>query len=108
MPIMPPNSIVPKSRQGWKLALGVAAIYLVGATLWWGIHRQKGEFELAGLLGFVLVIIAVPLSISCRQCGARWLWIAVKTQRHNQWWYWLLAQTVCPKCGCDPGMHRKA
>jgi hypothetical protein len=107
MPIMPRNSIVPKSRQGWKLAVGIAGLYLGAVTLWWGLRQNKPEFAVVGLLVGILPIIVATFAIRCRRCGARWLWIAVSTHNLRQWWEWLLAQTVCPKCGDDPALPKK-
>jgi hypothetical protein len=107
VPFMRPGSIVPKSRQGWKLVAGIVGNWLGAAALWWGLREDKPRFGFGGLLLALVAMVSVAIAIRCRRCGARWLWMAVSTQPDLQWWKWLVAQEVCPKCGHDPGAPAK-
>jgi hypothetical protein len=100
------NSVISKSRQSWKLMAGFAVTCGGGLALTYGL-RDPGipAVAIGGLLLALLSMVTTWFSIRCHQCGARWLWMALSTQRSLQWWDWLEAQKVCPKCGNDPGVH---
>jgi hypothetical protein len=103
---MPFTSVLTKTRQRWKLWGGFGGQAVGLGALWFGL-RDGGntEFALIGLLFAVLTTIAPWVVIRCRSCGARWLWMAMRTQSPLGWLGWLNAQTVCPRCGDDPGVR---
>jgi hypothetical protein len=107
MPFMPSDSIIAKSRQGWKLAVGITIGYAGGAALLWSLRREIAALAPIGIALALGSFAGMALAIRCCNCGARWLWIAVSTQHHLRWWHWLNAQMVCPKCSHDPGEHSK-
>lgn len=39
------------------------------------------------------------LSVRCPDCGARWMWMAVRRQSVGQWLRWLTTLSACPTCG---------
>ena len=103
---MPLESVVPKSGQAWKVVSWLVGILGAGAVLLWGFQSSTDVGSMVGVLGGALLglvsLAAMCLSVRCNHCGARWVWMAISTQKVFQWWTWLMSQTVCPKCGNAP------
>ena len=100
------GSILEKSNQTWKLVGGLASMAFGFAVMIFGLaHLERPQGFTITLVGMAVDLgagIAAALSIRCPSCGARWLWLAVRTQEHSRWLNWLSAQAVCPRCGDDP------
>ena len=102
------DSLVAKTGQTWKLAVGVFGLLTGFVTMLFGLSRLSHGGVLYALSGLVLGVataVAACISVRCCHCGMRWLWAAVRNQDQLQWLNWLLAQRVCPRCG-DPGSQR--
>ncbi|MEM7436695.1 MAG: hypothetical protein AAF436_16195 [Myxococcota bacterium] len=100
------DSIVTKTKQGWKLKAGFAVLVAGSAAMFWGLStlREPMGFALT-LLGMTTSLLAFAvtcLAVRCPSCGSKWLWVAVRSQHHKRWLHWLLQQRVCPHCGFDP------
>jgi hypothetical protein len=103
--LMPGDSVIQKSRQVWKIVAGWIGVFAGGIALVGGIQGEGNPtIAIGGILLGLGSFVAMCLSIRCHRCGARWLWMAVSQQKHLHWWNWLVAQTVCSKCGDDPAV----
>jgi hypothetical protein len=101
--VMIKHSIFTKSGQIWKIVTGWVGVFSGGLALMGGLQGEGSPvIAIGGILLGLGSFAAMCLSVRCRRCGTRWLWMAVSNQKHVQWWKWLVAQTVCPNCGDDP------
>ncbi len=100
------QSIIRSSGQWWKVVISFCSVVIGGLSLLLGLHTLRGNNSnlviflilfgiLLGLSGIAFAIFA----IRCRNCGARWVWLALSKQKYNQWLFWLLSQSKCPTCG---------
>ena len=96
-----PKSIVTKTRQAWKLYLSSVVLIVSGITMFKGFRGEHPAYGAGGMLVCLLSIIPTWFSIRCPKCRAPWVWMAVSTQKHDQWGNWLFSLKVCPKCGYD-------
>ena len=56
--------------------------------------------DLAGIVVGLLGGLVFPsLSIRCPRCRVRWFWMAISSQKHDEWFSWLFAAEACPECG---------
>jgi hypothetical protein len=100
------ESLIQKSRQFWKLLVGLGFVFAGFFVMAYGLSDLESVMGVnlaligmaTGLMAFALMLI----SIHCPECGMRWLWAAVRNADHLQWFNWLVAQRVCPRCGHDP------
>jgi hypothetical protein len=102
-----PNAVVAKSGQDWKIHVFFAASMIGGVLMLCGLRIHTNAGFLVCMLSGVLLelgsLAAVCLAVRCPRCGARWFWMAVSSQKSDQWLKWLYAQSECPKCGYDAG-----
>ena len=98
------NSIVARTGQAWKFWLGFIWQALGAIAMWGGLQWHPVPWlVLGGLATTILATIFQWSAIRCRRCGARWLWMAVRTQKASMWFRWLRQQAKCPRCGYDGG-----
>ena len=101
MPFMP-DAIVTKTGQGWKLWSSGTVLVVAVLVMFKGFHGDGNPaYGVGGMFVGLLSIIPTWFSIRCPKCKAPWVWMAVSTQKHNQWGNWLFSLKACPKCGYD-------
>jgi hypothetical protein len=101
------HSIVRTTGQIWKVhvsGLGtlVAIALILLAFLVFTFPVNNFRFVTANVLGTTLAIsshIFAVVSIKCPSCESRWVFQAIYRKRGINWYDWLAAQAVCPKCG---------
>ena len=101
-----PANLIRRSGQTWKIAAG--GLCLLVAVIAAGF-AQLGPPPLFGtapewtaLISAVFGLGALmfgSLAVRCPDCRARWVWMAVSEQNHNELIRWLLTLHACPKCG---------
>jgi uncharacterized membrane protein YedE/YeeE len=99
------ESLIKKSGQWWKALLSFWAVILGGMALMYGIqhsddpnHPFAGYLDFFGLLTSIFGFVFGCLSIRCKACGAKWVWLAVSSQNVGSWMFWLEGVSECPKC----------
>lgn len=99
------DSVIKKTGQYWKgLAAGTLVI-LGSATMFAGLFALTGDQSprsfavmLGGMALAVFGFAFACWSMRCPECGARWLWLAVRRQPTASWIEWLMKQARCPVC----------
>ena len=98
------------SGQTWKLLVGFVVMLAGFVTAACGVldPGSAAGLELAWTgVGIGAAALAVTCwSVRCPSCGTRWLWTALQHQSARVWIEWLLAQSVCPRCGKAPSGRR--
>lgn len=105
--------LIDRTHQAWKLHLAtiaVAAAIVIHVIARLFVPGITGR-ELAACSGASAVVAASGLfiffrSVRCPDCGAHWIWRAVK-DRSGRWLEWLHEQQVCPVCGSAGGLPSK-
>jgi hypothetical protein len=100
---MQSTNVIVQTGQLWKVAVSLAAVIVggTGAVIAMTIvgtnpGHPLNLFSLA-LGGFGLAF--AWMSIRCPNCGARWVWLAMRHHALGQWQPWLVGLTACPSCG---------
>jgi len=99
------DSLIHRSGQTWKVALGLSACGIAFVFMMWGEQfstRLGFELEVSGTLACLTALAVTVAAVRCQRCGMPWLWAAVRNQGVSQWAGWLVAQKVCPRCGYNP------
>jgi len=92
------QSLIKRTKQG-KILILAMGLMLVGLGPF--IYGFRGSVALL-LIGMAIVLLGALIGIAvvgCPSCGTRWVWMALKTQSVNQWLFWLMALSKCPRCG---------
>jgi hypothetical protein len=99
------ESLIHRSRQSWKVVLGFATFSVAFVFMIWGeqFSTKFGfQLEIGGMLACLTALALIAATVRCKECGMRWVWDAVRHQKHSHWVNWLILQRVCPRCGYDP------
>jgi predicted RNA-binding Zn-ribbon protein involved in translation (DUF1610 family) len=101
--------IVSTTGQTSKLIVGLSLLAVGGmVNLWAILYSGSDSFDPAALLAQIqlpsalvaLVGLAyVCFSIKCPNCGARWIWMAVRGKLQGHSLGSLLDLRACPTCG---------
>ena len=99
--------LLARTGSGWKLPLGLLwapgfgfgliLLSLIDALEW--SRAAQGILAATGLLLMGLSYVWVFLTVQCRHCGARLLWLAITSHTFNEWLGWVGSLRVCPVCG---------
>ena len=99
------RSVITRSGQTWKMIVCAIALVIAVGSVFLGCSRINAltpeEFTGAVLGGAVFGIIAAAVAcaaIRCPNCGARWVWEAVRKQAQDKWLLWLTQLSCCPHC----------
>jgi len=103
------KSFLHRARQMWKLPAFLVAFPAVGLALMialvWDVVelpvRHSIVLYLSSLAVLVISYAWVLLTVRCPSCGARVLWLAVKTKTPGEWFNWVVDLESCPICGSD-------
>lgn len=106
---MQEESLLVRTRQVWRLFLGLlwlplAGLGMVAATLRGLLGRtpeQEAGFIISGLTIGVAGMAWAALTVRCPGCGARLLWKSMRERTPSDWLSWLVRLAMCPVCGCD-------
>jgi len=102
--MMTNESIILKTKQGWKLLVSISGLLISGGGMFYSINKmQHGGnlpivIDLLSVTAGILIGIFTCLSIRCPDCGLKWVWYAVSNKDINQWIFWLLSFGECPRC----------
>jgi endogenous inhibitor of DNA gyrase (YacG/DUF329 family) len=101
------HSVITKTRQMWKLVAGMVGL-ASGSTLTICVASGFVTFlnaeaailaVVTGLGVAILSTVFVMVAVRCPNCGARWAWLAARTQSESNWLFWLMGLMNCPECG---------
>jgi len=100
-------SFLQVTDQATKFFVGVGLFVTLGVLLvWMFLYAELNNYFPFMLLSTVVAAFGVALwlflVIRCPRCKAKIVWIAVHEHATDKWLFWLLALTICPKCGFDP------
>ena len=93
------DSILRRSGQTWKYFTWLVAFLASGIVVLVSARLEHVEVAFGAMFVCAASLVAGWATIRCRKCGARWLWMAMRTQGIGSWARWLSAQKVCPRCG---------
>lgn len=72
------RSLIKRSRQLWKVYLGLLAMPLGGlAAIFLGIHMRRPVLSVSGVAAAVAGVAWALFSVACPRCEARLLWKAI-------------------------------
>jgi hypothetical protein len=111
-----PANVIYRSGQMWKVWLG-AALLLGGAvvnvvvavllsTQFIDLNSRLLNAQLPSALVSLAGFIYLCMGITCRNCGAKWIWMAVTGKLSGKSVLGLVELNRCPVCG-DPGSARR-
>lgn len=97
------NSVLARTGQLWKVQVGICAVLVGGVALFYGIvsDTEGGGGLLWIVAGLLLVLGGLAfgcVGVSCPQCGARWVWMAVSQRNVSAYGTWLGSLSSCPMC----------
>ena len=104
------QSLLRRSRQGWKIILGLFWLPVLGLVVMLSpvygiIGGSDAQRVLVILLGLALGAggaLWAMISVRCPNCGAQLVAMAVTERPVGDWWRWLSRLETCPSCG-KPG-----
>lgn len=96
------KNLIRRSGQTWKAVVGELSAFAGLATMAFGLRHGEQTYgvvcTVAGLGVGCLAIVGTFLFVRCPTCGMRWVWAAVKNERHDRWMLWLTRLQSCPGC----------
>lgn len=96
------DNVITRSGQGWKSTLGLILVVATGLVVMYGADDTADAIAASAVVATftaVAIGLVVTLSLRCPDCRARWIWIGLSHQDHNQWLRWLMTLQACPECG---------
>jgi uncharacterized membrane protein HdeD (DUF308 family) len=93
------RSVIRRSGQGWKLALGFVAVVAGGIVLYDGIASRHIVEIVVALALVATAATTTCFAVRCPSCGDPWVWRALRTIEANTWVAWLVSLRACPACG---------
>lgn len=106
-----PMTLLQRAGQAWKLNAMFVALLVAAALMvigWWTRHSPGPGSAMLLMSGVFVAFSALALacfSIQCPECGARWLWNAMRTRTSGGWLAWLESRDACPDCGAFSAGH---
>lgn len=104
--MIPADSLLNNSGQGWKIKLSLVLGILGGIFMAYAFVRlgdvDPRRFGIAMLAGVSIIFASsvwACLAIVCPKCKTRLMWKAIREQPGGKWYLWLLTLKKCPVCG---------
>lgn len=109
--LIPPNSVIRRSGQTWKLWLAIGAMTLGGIMMFIGLAnlQRSGLWPLSLFFGgIVLNMLGLAfgaLFVRCPACNNKWLWSGISSKPLDSWLPSVLDAAACPACGERTFVH---
>ena len=107
------QSLLRRSRQAWKVCLGLFWLPLAGLVVMLSpvydvVGGSGAQRALVVLLGLALGAgggLWAMISVRCPHCGAQLVAMAITERPVGDWWRWLTRLETCPSCGKPGSTH---